>query len=206
MKVKSLFKKRKDGQQGAVIIEATISLSIFMFFMFTMLSLIQIAYVQSRVGVALDSVTKRLAEYSHVYYATELDEALPNSGGKSSSIANDLAEFLKELGGTDIGLDELSEMLTGAGEALDGDSLTRLIKHEVGGALVQEMLESDLGEDFCTKNHIKDGFDTSQCKFLENDEDIFFQVQYDIEVIKLLNIDYTFHMSSCSYAQAWAGE
>lgn len=200
------FKKGEDGECGAVIVEAAISLSIFLFFMFTMLSLIQIAYVQARVGVALDSVTKRLAEYSHVYYAAGLDEALPNSGGKSSEIAGDLAEFLKELGGANVSMDELSELLTGAGDALDGDSLTRLIKHGIGGTLIQKMLEDELGEDFCTKNHIKGGFDTSQCKFLENDEDIFFQVQYDVEVIKLLNIDFTFHMSSCSYTQAWSGE
>lgn len=209
-------KKRNSGsshnEKGAIMVEATISLSIFIFFMFTLLSLVQIAYTQARVSVALDSVNKRIAEYAHVYFATGLDDALPNSGGKSSDIANEVADFLKELGGSEIfqnefiDLGDFGAMISGAGTAIEGDSLTRLIKHGVGGLLVNQMLTSSLGDDFCQRNHIVDGFHTGQVKFLENGSDIFLEVHYDIRVIQLLNLDYKFHMSSCSYTQAWSGK
>lgn len=196
--------RAEDKQRGAIFVEATISLSVFMFFMFTLLTLIQIAYVQARVSVALDSVTKQLAEYAHVYYATGLDQTMSGSGGKSSAFANEVAEFLQDLSGYAPG--ELGEYISGAGTALEGDSLSAFIKHGVGGLLVENMLVGRLDDGFCEKNRIVGGFNTAQCKFLENGSDIFLQVKYDVQVIKLLNIDYTFHLSSCSYTQAWSGE
>lgn len=194
------------GERGAVIVETSLSLCLFLFFLFTLLNVTQIAYTQVRVSVALDSVTKQLAEYSHVYYATGLDEVMEQDSGKSSDLANQVAEFLQELGGENLSGTELGSLISGAGDALEGDSISALIRHEVGAALVENMLESALGDNFCQKHNIVDGFNTVQCKFLENGTDIFLMVQYDVQVIQLLNIDYSFHLSSCSYTQAWKGK
>ena len=48
-------------------------------------------------------------------------------------------------------------------------------------------------------------------KFMESGKgstgkDIFMRVNYDIKVVQLLKIDVTFHLSHCSYTQAWTGE
>ena len=54
------------GRCGALYIEATLSLSFFMFAMFTLLSVIQISYTQARMAAALDSAAKEIAEYTHI--------------------------------------------------------------------------------------------------------------------------------------------
>ena len=198
--------EKKGQEHGAVIIEASIVLPIFMFFMFTLLSLIQIAYTQARVAIALDSVNKQVAEYAHVYFATGMNEVLSGSGGKSSAIANDVAEFLKELGGSDVASGEIGELLNEFGNAIEGDSIAGLIKHEVGSTLINKMLNSALGDDYRHKNRIQGDFDVAQCKVLENGADLFLQVKYDIKPLQLIKTDYVFHMSCCSYTQAWSGE
>lgn len=70
----------RTPENGAIIIEATLTLSFFMFAMITLLSVIQIAYAQSRMSVALCSATKSIAEYAHIYFATGMDEVLPVRG------------------------------------------------------------------------------------------------------------------------------
>ena len=91
--------KNRDGQRGAILVEATLALPFFMFAIYTILTIIQISYTQARVAVALDSATKQLSEYVHVYFAVGLDEKITGEGGKSSELANSVAEFLQDLGG-----------------------------------------------------------------------------------------------------------
>jgi len=55
-------------ERGAIVVEATISLTTFIFTIFTVLSLLNMAYVQSRIGVALQSASKELSQYSYLYY------------------------------------------------------------------------------------------------------------------------------------------
>lgn len=203
--------KKQERQRGAVIVEATISLTTFMFAMFTLLFLIQIAYVQSRMSVALGCATKELAEYLHVYYVTEMDEMLPSSGGKSSELFNKVGELVQSVGG-ELGSisNELGQFVNTAGASMSGDSLAQWIKSDVGNCVVEQMMKKNLqadgyasGDDFMARNGISD-LDFSQSSFLEGDsKDIFMQVTYDIQVIKLLNIDYKFHMSSWAYTTAW---
>lgn len=216
MKDKQSDKRR--GERGAIIVEASLALPFFMFAIYTLLSVIMMSYTQARVAVALDSATKQLSEYVHVYFALGLDEVFPGEGGKSSELANNVADFLQELGGS-LGTvdDELGQFVDDAGNALHGNSLIAVIQNGVGAGLAEQMLKANLvdspedtAEDFMRRNHIEN-LNMDGSKFLEAGEkssgkDIFMRVNYDIRVVQLLNIDFTFHMSHCAYAQAWAGE
>ena len=51
-----------SNEHGAIIIEATVSLSIFMFAIYIVLSIVQICYTQERIAVALNSATKQMAQ------------------------------------------------------------------------------------------------------------------------------------------------
>lgn len=210
--------KYQKGQRGAVIMEASLALPFFMFAIYTLLSVIQMAYAQTRMAVALDSATKQIAEYTHIYFALGLDQDLTGQGGASSKLANEVAAFLEDLGQEAGNINsELGEYVQGAGTAMAGDNLVALIQDGVGSGIVYQIMDSNLAdgdyadaEAFKRRNHIKN-IDMTGSKFLEAGEgssgrDIFMRVDYDIEVVRLLNIDFTFHLSHCAYAQAWAGE
>lgn len=207
-------KRKPNTEKGAVIIEACISLPVFMFVMLTMYSIIQIAYVQARMTVAVDCAAKELAEYAHVYYATGLNKATSGSGGASSEVANQVSTFLTTIGGSLGSINsELGQFVTDAGNAMSGDSLADLGKYAVGKVLGEQMMKKnmtsgsvDTAEAFMKRNHIKN-FNMNGSNFLETaSKKVFLRANYDIEVIKLLNIDFTFHLSSCAYTEAWGGE
>lgn len=210
--------KAGKGERGAIIVEASLALPFFMFAIYTLLSIIQISYTQARMAVALDSATKQVAEYIHVYFALGLDEQLTGQDGESSKLANGVAEFLQGIG-QDTGTidEELGQYLDNAGKALQGDSLVAMIQDLAGSGLVEQIMKSnmvdgleDSAEAFQKRNHIED-LNMDGSKFLEAGEgssgkDIFMRVNYKIRVVRLLNLDFSFQLSHCAYAHAWAGE
>ncbi len=199
------------GRCGALYIEATLSLSFFMFAMFTLLSVIQISYTQARMAAALDSAAKEIAEYTHIYYATGMAETFGGSDGASSNLFNDVADFLEGLGGN-VGAvsEDLGQFLTGIGAAVRGDSLSQWLQSAAGKGLTKKLLEKnmvsragDTAQAFQKRNHIT-SMNLDGSKFLEDGgSDVFMRVNYDIQVIRLLQLDITLHMSHCAYARAW---
>lgn len=65
---------KKSGEKGAIVVEAVGSMSIFVFIMFTVLYLINVCYIQSKLSIALDSAAKQISQYSYIYYKFKLDE------------------------------------------------------------------------------------------------------------------------------------
>ena len=53
-----LEKRRSKSEKGAVIVEATIVLPMFIFAILIILSVVDICYVQSKMSVALNSAAK----------------------------------------------------------------------------------------------------------------------------------------------------
>lgn len=66
---------RKDKERGAIVVEGIISLTTFMFAIFTILSIVNICYIQAKVNVALNSAAKEISQYSYFYYKFGLDKA-----------------------------------------------------------------------------------------------------------------------------------
>ncbi len=201
-----------DRQCGALYVEATLSLSFFMFAIFTLLSVIQISYTQARMAVALDSAAKELAEYTHVYYATGLGETFGSTDGKSSKLFNELAGYMEGLGGNISMLNsDLGKFISGAGGALKGDNISQWLQSAAGQWLTKKLVEKnmvsyvgDTVEEFKQRNRIVGDINMDGSKFLENGgSDVFMRVNYVVKVIRLLNIDIEFHMSHCAYAKAW---
>ena len=48
---------------GAIVIEATVSLSVFMFAIVVVLSIVNICYAQMKMGVAVNQTAKELSQY-----------------------------------------------------------------------------------------------------------------------------------------------
>ncbi len=211
--MKQKVEKTNNRQRGAIFIEATISLSTFMFAIFTLLYVIQMAYAQSRIAVSLDRATKEVAEYVHLYYATGMDQSLSGTGGKSSELLDEVSQFLETIG-SDIGSvdGELGQYVTSAGTSLSGDSFADWIKTGLGATAIQAMMERNLAsgsgtaEDFYRSYHISNMNLAGSSVLAEGSDNIFICAKYDMQVIQFLDIDVSFQMSTWAYAKAWGGQ
>ena len=208
-----MTKRRVNADEGgAIIMEATISLTAFMFAMFTLLSIIQMAYAQSRMSVALCCATKEIAEYSHIYFITGMDESFSGKGGLSSDIFGQLGEFLEQVGSELGPLDSgLGEFVTSAGNSLTHTSVSNLVKNFISNGLAYKLMDTNLGDGtpegaalFKKRYHIEN-VSMLQSSVFERGNEIYIRVLYDIRVVKLLNLDYVFHMSTWAYSDAWSG-
>lgn len=99
-------------EEGSVTIEATISLSTFMFAIVTILTIVNICLVQARISYALNATAKELSQYSYLYSLT----GIPTAEGKLASKAkaqtqdvdkvlndvNDIFTEVENLAGTDV--------------------------------------------------------------------------------------------------------
>lgn len=92
MDVSNLLRKW-NHQKGAVTIEATISLTAFLFLFIMIYSIVTICRFQASVQVAINATAKELSQYSYLYSITGLHEAmtnLQNSAGDTKKEANAL--------------------------------------------------------------------------------------------------------------------
>lgn len=203
---------KAERQRGALYIEATLSLSFFMFAIFTLLSVIQISYTQARMSAALDSAAKEIAEYTHIYYATGMGETFGSNDGKSSKLFHEVAGYLEKLGGSvSMVNNDLGQFISGVGSALDGDSISQWVQSAAGQWLTLKLVEKNMVSSagdtpaaFKKRNRIEGDISLDGSRFLEEgSSDIFMRVNYVIKVIRLLNIDIELHMSHCAYAKAW---
>ncbi len=66
--------KKKDNENGVIIVEASIVVPLFIFFVITFLSLIDICMLQMRINIALNTAAKDISQYSYLYMMTGLNE------------------------------------------------------------------------------------------------------------------------------------
>lgn len=265
--------KKLKKEAGAIVVEATISLSMFIFTLYTVLSLSNIAYMQMRMSNALNNAAKEISEYTYLYYLFNLDETDATLSEGSSETKEDAKKSIDAAGEAKAAIEGLGSMvgtfsnsvssgdlngLVGmideidkqsnsedensiaghfssakgtAGEVIDkisGDptafivGLGRLavseVKDEVkvylGSALAKSLMEKNLktyeddDPDAFLKRHQIDGMDSldfTGTSFLSagTSDLIQFACTYDIHVIKLLNIDFTFRFTSVAKTTAW---
>lgn len=198
-----------SNEHGAIIIEATVSLSIFMFAIYIVLSIVQICYTQERIAVALNSATKQMAQCSHVLRATGVDKIVSGNDGSTTQIANKVAEFLKSLGGelADIELvpEELSGFVTDAGGALENDSIMDVIRTSGADGIIKVLMEKNLSTDGCSglddfnARHNVENMEFIGSNYIENGRNIYMKINYDIRVVRLLNFERVFHLSHGAY-------
>ena len=72
------------NENGAIVVEASIAVPVYIFIIFTILSIINICYAQTKVQVALNSAARQYSEISYVMYVTGLGKRGGFCGGMSS--------------------------------------------------------------------------------------------------------------------------
>lgn len=194
----------KKREEGAIVVEASIAVPVYIFIIFTILSIINICYAQAKMQVAINSAARQLSELSYVLYASNVLEANDKTSGKSSATAEEIGSQLKDiLKQWDIESESLNEMT----EMIGSTSLSKVARNVYAKTAMEKMVERE----FKTS---KDGDSASLKKWLKinnmnvhaviSDNDVLVAgVYYDIDVIKLLNIDFKFQFHSGTMTFMW---
>ena len=253
-------KSRKEC--GSVTIEATISLSAFMFAIVTILTLVNICFVQAKVSMAINSTAKELSHYSYLYSLTgigesrnKLEAAADEAKKSSDEVIGDVNTIFTEIQNLGKSEHESAEDISGLLSNLDSsykniseaggslkDSLEKLaedpkkvafgifkIAATDGLNLVESrLIAAPLSKTLCKKNFVfgRGGDVESYLRFLgvkpdakgsylggmdfskstlfpDSSNEIKVTVSYDVKVIALLPIDFSFHFCQTAVTQGW---
>ena len=133
------MKNRGERQRGAIVIEATLSLTAFVFLMFTILSIVDICYVQSKIGVALDSAAKEISQYMYLYYKLEIP-ALEASFSEGTEDSKQVAVQTID------GLDIMSDSLQQGKKGIESGNYTELYNAAMTGTQTARGLANTYGQ------------------------------------------------------------
>lgn len=244
---------RKDREHGAIVVEATISLTAFIFALYTILSIVNIYYIQAKMSVALNTAAKEISQYSYLYYKFGIDEAEAGLEDESTKDARETAK--KTLDGTasfinaisdakssvsdgDIdnlinsinsGTDNVESLVKMYGDKLTNDpkgfalGIGKLVLSDLkdtgkvilGQIIAKSFMKKNLKafkdddpDKFLRRYNVVDGFDGLDFSYTvlmppEKQNMVQLVMTYDIEVIKLLNIDFKFTIRQCSRTNTW---
>ncbi len=244
---------RKDNQRGAIVVEATITLTAFVFTIFTILSLVNVYFIQARMSVALNSAAKEISQYSYLYYAFGINEydAQKSEGTEDSkltaektidgvgSMLNSLSEaqnsietgdfetLVSEINDATTDVDSLVSMyadkladdpkgfILGMGKMAASEFIESNVKAVLGQVLAKTFMQKNLmaypGDDpdaFLRRYRVVDGMDGLDFQYTSlmaygTSNQIQLCVTYDVSIIKLLNMDFTFTFRQVAKTTAW---
>lgn len=212
--VVNIYKRKNEC--GAIIVEATLSLTAFVFVILIFLSVIDICYVQAKMGIAINSVAKELSQYAYLYDAFGLDNYMSGENGKSSEFMQSFSEVLKTVSENTEDINSTLSDFTGkAFGAAENTSIASVAKDVFGMEMAKVLMDKNLAcyeeqsaDAFLKRHHVVDGWaglDFLQTSFLtdEKQSEIHIVVCYKIQVIRLLNIDFEFNFVQQAKTKAW---
>lgn len=243
---------KQEKESGAIVVEATISLTAFIFAIFTILMLIDICYVQAKIGSSLNTTAKEISQYAYLYYKFNSDEFQSDlnkkaeesrktakntidgigtfmdamSGAKDSLSTGDFDGMVEEI---NKGKTEADSIITMYSEQLEDPKAfiigmanlaasdgTEMLKNQLFGKLLgRSMMKKNLvayknddADSFLKRNRVVGGLDgldftyTSLMAYGETNQ-IRMVVTYEVQVIKLLNLDFKFKFRQKARTSAW---
>ena len=203
------------SEQGAVVIEAALSLTLFMFAMLTIYSIYHVCLAQARIGAALNSTAKEISQYSYVYDLTSLNEKQSNlhaNGGAAQAI---LTDNLSQVSGVYDALKGLAGTAVSVGTSPDNaESFLYYMLNEgieaAKGGLTGELARGIMGKHFGSDPDayleglgIEGGLSSLsffKTRIFQNGEgnEILLDVRYQVTIVKLLDIDLKMNFEQCA--------
>ena len=215
--------KKIREESGAIVIEGALSLTIFIFALITIYSVFHICMAQSRISQALNESAKEISQYAYLYELTDLHKQQANlaayGGHAETEIDSNLTQidtFFDALKGiARVGSDFMSSPENA--ESFLYYALNKGINWgagEVVGQIAKLMMKKHLGSDpnkFMKGLWVKDGLDGlsfGKTRFFSDgtEKNVWIDVQYQVVVVKLLNIDLTWDFELCAKTRAWVGD
>lgn len=220
------MKEKNNKNSGAIIIEATISLTTFMFTIVMILFMCHICYAQAKVGTVIDGVAKDLAEFSYVYSMTGANKSQSSLSNQASAARMGVEDVCDSLNDVSEAVTSISDFASSiAGDSEMQSSLFALLKNtafETGKSLATqevvyafaknrfsgvsadaETVLSRLGIKKSGTTYLR-SIDFSESVFcLNGGRDIKIVARYSVKLIELLDTEICFDIVQCASTTAW---
>ncbi len=92
-----MLNKVKYADRGNITIEATISLSMFMFAIVTILTIVNICVVQAKIAYAINTTAREISQYSYLYSLTGINESQQQLANAANEETADAEELLRNV-------------------------------------------------------------------------------------------------------------
>ncbi|MBR1864406.1 MAG: hypothetical protein IJ806_10005 [Ruminococcus sp.] len=243
-------------ERGAIVVEATISFTTFIFAILTVMLIIELAYAQAKIGTALDYASKQMSQYCYLYFKIGADEWDSNlSSGTANaeelahstvdgyaSLVNGLSDTTEDIQQFDF--DGVMENVRNGSQTIEDlyNNISSQISQDpqgfalsMGQLAVSEFKEEakvifarTLAKTFMKKNlkayegqdvesflanmHVKRKEGETRFDSLSFDgtymlphgsNSIQLVCTYELEVLKFLNLDYSFKITQVARTAAW---
>lgn len=117
------------NEEGAVVIEATLSLTFFMFMIVMLLSTVNLCIAQAKIGIALNQTAKEISQYTYIYSLTGLNDIQKDMNDAVADTRQDVENVeqsvvdalngLKALGHNEADFDETFETIGNSYEEIE---------------------------------------------------------------------------------------
>lgn len=222
--IRKTRKTRKTTEEGAIIIEAAISFTAFIFLVVMLLSITDICLAQVKIGMLVNGIAKDMSNYSYLYTFLNLDDKEQNLNNQAQQANNEIMDVSTKLKSGDI--DEMLQGLEQITDDFQDDSFWTSLKSSIGQSAI-ETSKSKVLADLATYDAKKrmvgysggdadtylrrlgvvgglNGIDFSHSQFCPlGSDDIYVVAVYDVRVWDLLGIDYKFHFVQTAHTKAW---
>jgi len=123
-------KNRLRNEEGAMVIEATMSVTLFMFVIIMLLSFVNLCIAQSRIGVALNQTAKEISQYTYIYSLSGLNDIQAQMNAGFSGVKSDIENAEEAVVSSINGIIGLAKGSKPAGEVVEtvGTSIEELEK------------------------------------------------------------------------------
>lgn len=212
----------KDNERGAVIIEATLSLTFFLFAILTLYSMFHVCLAQARISAALNSSAKEISQYTYLYELTGANQKQANlaaNGGQAATVMSDNFSEINNLYDALSGIGNGISSIVSSSDNAESFAYYALnqgvegLKAAVAGEIAELLMKKHFGSNpdkFLGRLGIEGGMsnlDFSKSRLFTDgeDADIQLNVQYEVTVVKLLDIDMKMKFELCAKTRAWVG-
>ena len=209
---------KNKNQDGAIVVEATLSLSAFVFLIITILAIINICLVQAKVGIVIHGIAKDVSNYTYLYSMTGADDWEAGIASGADRANQDLDQLVSD---TTSVYDKLQLLVNEAFDKKFWNSFMNLILeqgiNESKGLLLDKICK-DIAEDrlissgqdadsYLHRLGIENGvsgIDFSKSEFMPGgSSDITIVASYRVHMLKLLGVDLEFQFEQCAKTKVW---
>ncbi len=83
-------KNKVRKEDGAMVIEASLSLTLFMFVIVMILSFVNVCIAQAKIGMALNQTAKEISQYTYIYSLTGFNEIQAEMNAGTAEVKEDV--------------------------------------------------------------------------------------------------------------------
>lgn len=212
---------KRKRQEGAIVIEATISLTTVMFLIVTILSIVNICLVQARIATLTHGIAKDISNYTYIYTMMGLNEkeaaisgkadysrgtidSLRDIEGNSTEIYNKISEVSKTVMDKEFWKSSMNLLAEGGINVIKGEVVDGLCKMAARKRLSSMGVDAD---SYLKHLGIKGG--VGELNFEDSEvcsgggDDIKIIVRYKVHLLELLGVDFDFEFEQCAYTKTW---